>query len=326
MPEVVVVSTPGSSIYVRNGVVYVKPRDGDPVPVTHEVELVVLAAGAVRVSGRALRRLAELGVRLLVLGHRGHVAAELRPVDRGSRTTETRIAQLMAKIEGWGLTIAAEMTRAKILNQARILRYLAKSRRETWLRDAAYRVEEHAHRLQQQPSPTPEAIRGAEAAAAHRYWQSLAALLPESLSFQGRDPLAADPVNMALNYAYAILYSEASDALILAGLDPYAGFLHTDRSGKQSLTYDYSDTYKPLIDRALLTPLDEKPFQQQHQALTYQARREIATRVLRALHTPLRDTEGQRRELREHIQAYAWRLAKTLRTRQQYHAFTLGTY
>ncbi len=131
---------------------------------------------------------------------------------------------------------------------------------------------------------------------------------------------------MALNYAYAILYNEASDALILAGLDPYAGFLHTDRSGKQSLTYDYSDTYKPLIDRALLTPIDEKPFQQQHQALTYQARREIATRVLRALQTPIRDTGGQRRELREHIQAYAWQLAKTLRTRQQYHAFTIGTY
>ena len=153
VPEVVIVSTPGSSIYVRKGVVYVKPREGDPVPVTHETGLVVLAAGAVRVSGRALRRLAELGVRLLVLGHRGHVAAELRPVDRGSRTTETRIAQLMAKIEGWGLAIAAEMTRAKILNQARILRYLAKSRRETWLRDAAYRVEEPPTGYSSNPAP-----------------------------------------------------------------------------------------------------------------------------------------------------------------------------
>ena len=322
MPEVLVVSTPGARIYTRQGVVYVKPLEGDPVPVTQDTDLVVIAAGASSVSGRALRRLAELGVRVLVLGHRGHVVAEMRPLDRHNRSVEARLAQYEAKLRGRGAELAAEMVRAKIVNQARLLRYLAKSRREPWLRDASYEVESFADRLRG-ADPEPDTVRAIEARAAHAYWQALAALLPARLGFTGRSPRGGDPVNMALSYGYAILYGIAHDALILAGLDPYAGFLHTDRSGKPSLVYDYSDTYKPAaVDRALFLNTDPGLFETTHGSLTYQARRAIATRVLKALTTPLRDRkEYRRRQLREHIHSYAWSLAAALREKKPYQAF-----
>jgi len=327
LPEVVVVSTPGSRIYVRDGVVYVKPRDGDELALSADVDLLVVATGAVSVSGRALRRLAELGVRLLVLGHRGHVVAELRPIDRINKTVEARLAQLRAKVEGWGLGYAAEMVRAKIVNQARLLRYLAKSRREPWLRDEAYRVEDEAlelERLLRSRVLAAENIRLHEAKAARTYWQALAALLPADYGFTGRDPRGSDPVNMALSYGYAILYGVTHDALVVAGLDPYAGFLHTDRSGKMSLVFDYSDMFKPVaVDKALFTSHEPGLFDLYGGSLSYSARRGIAERVLKALSAPVRDGEYRRRPLRDHVYSYAWSLAEALRSQGSYRAFTV---
>ncbi len=325
MEEVLLVSTPGTRIYVRGGVVYTQPPGEKPEPITHDTGLVVLATGAVSVSGRALRRLAELGVRLVVLGHRGHVAAELRPVDRVNRTIETRMAQYRAKLEGRAIRYAAEMVYAKIVNQARLLRYLSKSRREPWLREQGYRIEDSAARLRRSLDAgrvDENLVRGHESRAAKTYWAALATLLPEGLGFQSRDPRAGDPVNMALNYGYAILYTVTADALTVAGLDPYAGFLHRDRSGRPSLVYDYSDTYKPIaVDKALTVNPDPGLFETYRGALTYNARRSLAGRVLENLATHYTDSHGKRRTLAGHLQAYAWSLAQALRSQTGYQAF-----
>ncbi len=322
------VSTPGSRIFVRGGVVYVKPKDADAVPVTQDAELLLLATGAVSISGRALRRLAELGVRLLVLGHRGHVVAELRPVDRVNRTVETRLAQYRAKVEGWALGYAAEMVRAKIVNQARVLRYIGKSRREPWIRAEAYSVEDEAIKLKRligSDRLAADEIRGFEARAARRYWQVLAALLPEGYGFIGRNPKGGDPVNMALSYGYAILYGLAYDALIVAGFDPYAGFLHADRSGKLSLVYDYSDMFKPVaVDKALFMSAEPELFDVYQGSLSYGARRRIAEKVMNALTSGVKDAAGyRRRPLRDHVYAYAWSLAKAVRKRGPYQGFVV---
>ena len=326
MGRLVVVSTPGTRIYVRGGVVYAKPPDSEAVTLTYDTELVILATGAVSISGRALRRLAELGVRLLVLGHRGHVVAEHRPVDRVNRTVESRLAQYRAKLEGRALLYAAEMVYSKIINQSRLLRYISKSRREPWIRDEAYRVEDYAAELrgliEEGAQLTPELLRSVESRAARRYWQALAALLPQDYGFTGRNPQGDDPVNMAISYGYAILYGVAHDALIVAGLDPYAGFLHADRSGKPSLVYDYSDTFKPVaVDKALFVSTDPEFFDSYHGVLSYNARRKIAVRVVENLATPVTSREKGRKPLRDHIYAYAWSLAKALREGSRYDAF-----
>jgi CRISPR-associated protein Cas1 len=41
-----------------------------------------------------------------------------------------------------------------------------------------------------------------------------------------------------LNYSYGVLYSLVEKACILAGLDPFVGFLHTDNYNKKSLVFD----------------------------------------------------------------------------------------
>ncbi len=323
--EVLVLGSPGLKLVVRRGAVYVVDREGNREPVTADTELVIIASGATSISGRALRRLAEMGVRLLVIGQRGQVVAELRPIDRVNRTVESRIAQYHAKVTGRALLYAARMVEAKIVNQARVLRYLAKSRRELWLREESYRVDEYALKVREAANEgrlTPDYLRNIEAQAARRYWQYIAALLPPDLGFHGRDPRGEDPFNKALSYGYAILYGICYDALTVAGLDPYAGFLHVDRSGRESLVYDYSDPFKPVaVDLPLTLRYNPQLFELVHGSLSYEARKKLASRILENMEKPYTDAYGKRRRLRDHVYAYAWSLASSLRRDTDWEAF-----
>lgn len=56
-----------------------------------------------------------------------------------------------------------------------------------------------------------------------------------------------------LNYGYGILYSEIERACVMAGLDPYAGFYHTERYGKPALVLDLIEEFRvPIVDSAII--------------------------------------------------------------------------
>jgi CRISPR-associated protein Cas1 len=50
-----------------------------------------------------------------------------------------------------------------------------------------------------------------------------------------------------------VLSIQVDQALILAGLDPYGGFLHADRPGKPSLVLDLIEEFRqPVVDRTVI--------------------------------------------------------------------------
>jgi len=95
---------------------------------------------------------------------------------------------------------------------------------------------------------------GIEGIAAHAYFGAWKSLLRFG-DWQGREGRgASDPVNALLNLAYSLLTSELVARLDAAGLDPDAGFLHADRSGRPSLALDLLEPFRPLIaDRFVLS-------------------------------------------------------------------------
>ncbi len=92
-------------------------------------------------------------------------------------------------------------------------------------------------------------IMGFEGTASRIYFKLLSQLIPESHRFSGCSPRPAlDAFNAFLNYAYGILYSKTERALIIAGLDPYIGLLHTDNYNKKSFVFDFIEAYRILAD------------------------------------------------------------------------------
>lgn len=72
-----------------------------------------------------------------------------------------------------------------------------------------------------------------------------------------RPPL--DNVNALLSFSYSLCTSMCASALEAVGLDPYVGFMHTDRPGRRSLALDLVEEFRAwFCDRFVLMLVNKK--------------------------------------------------------------------
>jgi CRISPR-associated protein Cas1 len=109
-----------------------------------------------------------------------------------------------------------------------------------------------------------DSLRGIEGDAAASYFSAFEELINENLRedfpFSGRNRRPPrDPVNALLSFVYAILGQDISAALNGVGLDPQVGFLHADRPGRDSLSQDLLEEFRPwLADRLVLSLINRR--------------------------------------------------------------------
>lgn len=71
---------------------------------------------------------------------------------------------------------------------------------------------------------------------------------------------ASSPFHAILNYAYACLASQVRLSLVKAGFDVTCGFLHVDKEGRDSLTYDLMELYRSQVDALVLKLVEKTTF------------------------------------------------------------------
>lgn len=78
--------------------------------------------------------------------------------------------------------------------------------------------------------------------------------------FSGRNKRPPmDNINAMLSFVYTLLTNMVASALETVGLDPYVGFMHTDRPGRVSLALDLIEELRPVLaDRFVLTLINRK--------------------------------------------------------------------
>lgn len=107
---------------------------------------------------------------------------------------------------------------------------------------------------------TLRGIEGRMAAAYFGVFDQLILQNRDGFSFTGRNrrpPL--DPVNCLLSFVYTLLAHDTAAALETVGLDPYVGFLHTDRPGRISLALDLMEELRAVLaDRFVLTLINKR--------------------------------------------------------------------
>ena len=108
-----------------------------------------------------------------------------------------------------------------------------------------------------------DSIRGIEGNAAAEYFGVFNELIlqnKDTFSFERRSRRPpTDPVNCLLSFAYALLANECSAALRSVGLDPFVGFMHTDRPGRCSLSLDMMEELRSVFaDRFVLTLINNR--------------------------------------------------------------------
>lgn len=163
------------------------------------------------------------------------------------------------------LIIARVMITGKILNARSVLMRA--------LRDHPLSVDKdlfrsHIKELQNAAACAAQAsgldeLRGIEGNGAQSYFSLLDSLILQDKKhfyFRGRNkrpPL--DRMNAILSFTYTILAHDCASALEAAGLDPYAGFLHRDRPGRDSLALDLMEELRSVYaDRFALTLVNNR--------------------------------------------------------------------
>ena len=301
-------------------------------PLIH-LESVVIANQGVSLSAEAVRECTERGIPIFFISGTGTAYASLYSAGL-TGTVATRRAQLEAYHTTRGLALVLAFGTGKLYNQSNLLKYMAKYRKENSpalyeeLRRCAAEVLDHLiemEQIHQYPefmdgtvtiNDLRQELLGLEGRAAQRYWSAIKLILTEKYGFSGRTRRGAtDPVNVALNYGYGILYGQIERCLVLAGLDPFAGFLHVDRPGKPSLTLDFIEEFRPVVVDRTIFGLANKNVTfnfDEHHMLTKETRRMLADKINERLESEA-SFENKRHSIRAIIQMQARHLATYLR-------------
>lgn len=288
------------------------------------LQSVSVFGNGVSISADALAACCERGIPIYFVDGRGAPYASLYASGL-SGTVITRREQIRAYDDVRGVHLGLAFARGKIENQAITLRYLSKTRKNTPAGDGLQITEAE---VLDQLAPLEKLAEAAkiddirahvmavEGRAAKLYWQAVRSLLPEEYGWTKREGRGApDPINGLLNYGYGILYGQIERALVLAGLDPFAGYIHVDRPGKPSLTLDLIEEFRQeAVDRVVFGLANRRFSVKQDDAgrLTSETRKTFAEHVLKHLETRIR-YQTQKHALRQVIQMQARQMAGYLR-------------
>lgn len=145
---------------------------------------------------------------------------------------------------------------------------IERTKRDHGARIDTERFETVSDKLQRLLAPivdeiSKNSLRGLEGAGANEYYSVLDDMIlgdKETFFFTGRSrrpPL--DAFNALLSFAYSLLAHDCASALESTGLDPYVGFMHTDRPGRESLALDLMEELRPCFaDRFVLTLVNNR--------------------------------------------------------------------
>ena len=294
---------------------------------------VVIASKGMSLSSDFLEEVCARAIRLSFLDHTGKPYAMISS-PMLTATVQARREQILAFTDKRGLEFCKAVVIGKVKNQERLLRYFGKYLKSE-AEDRFERINAVAMQLRALWKKVPVidaasvneargALMGTEGTAGRIYWEAVKEIIRHRVEFLGREHRGAtDEVNSLLNYGYGILYSQVWGAVLNAGLEPFAGFLHVDRPGKPSLILDMVEEFRqPVVDRTVIAYVNlGTSIGMKDGLLDGDTRKAIGDKIVERL-AASEPYQGKQYQIRSIIQMQARRLARFLRGEGNYKAFS----
>lgn len=232
--------------------------------------------------------------------------------------------------------LAKAFIKAKIENQKALLGTLSKSREDNdVIIKQRYKLSNLLQKLEESPDGKSDDVRssimGIEGQASAEYWTALSDVVDDKWGFSNRSGrYAQDSINSLLNYGYAVLESEIWKRIYLAGLDPYCGFLHSERYGRASLVFDLIEEFRQqIVDKTVLSivnknsvSLEDFEFKDNSIIIKDNARRLIISKILDKLGSKIQFNDINMSYF-DIIQYQGRQIANYLTTGEEYVGFSL---
>jgi len=313
--------------------------------VADDVDSIICCSSGVAFSASALALAVQNNIQVVFARYSGWPYAVLMPASM-TGSVRARREQFTAYNDERGFILAKKFVSGKLVNQANLLKLMAKNRRQTdpelseRLYEAGKAIDEVNSKVDKEQGlridDKRQDLMNLEAEAARFYWDAICQVLPVELGFTGRETRGArDPFNAMLNFGYqTILFPEVWKAISYAGLDFYAGYLHADRPGKPSLVLDLMEEFRQqIVDRTLIGLITKNVIKPDKIVVAEPAEegRVLNKEVIKTLLTNFQerlDTEvmfdGRRGSIKGFIHHQARRVTRFLLREADYVPFTLG--
>lgn len=256
------INTYGTYLHVKDEMFEIRVRESKEEKfktnhiAAHKITSFVVSKGAA-ITTDAIALALKHNIDIVIVENDGHPMGRFWHSKLGS-TTKIRKQQLEASLNKDGLAWVKNWISEKLENQAEYLMDLAKHREALRgeLQEKAKKISEYKGRVQEldgnQVQDVADMLRAMEGNAGRVYFDGLSTAIPKEFRFEGRSfRPAKDAFNSMLNYAYGILYSRVERSLMLAGLDPYVGFMHRDDYNMKSLVFDFIEPYRIHAERCV---------------------------------------------------------------------------
>ncbi|UBM60791.1 CRISPR-associated endonuclease Cas1 [Marinilongibacter aquaticus] len=268
------INTYGTYVHVKDAMFEIRRKlDNGNLEKRHfaasKVRQIVMTTG-MALSTDAVKLAMEHNVDLLFIEQHGKPIGRVWHSKLGS-TTKIRKAQLQASLNERGLTWVKGWLIQKMENQRNFIQDLKKHRATMadYLDDKITKIENLTNSVQlqegQSTAEVSDTLRGLEGTAGRLFFETLSQVLPKESQFKGRSNRPAkDPFNAFLNYAYGMLYGKIEKVLIVAGLDPFVGFMHRDDYNQLSMVYDFIEPYRICADEVVFRLFSGKKVNKSH--------------------------------------------------------------
>ncbi len=282
------------------------------------LDQVVVAAG-ISVTSPALSALLEAGIGLTLLNRQGEVQGHLRPPADGHVALRR---QQYARMEdpAFALAVSKAMVAGKVHNQRAAAMRLIRTHPAC---DATAPAT-MARVLQRVDAVTSlDTLRGLEGEAARAWFGVMRSVIAPEFGFgarQRRPP--PDPINALLSLGYTLLVENVIAACEIVGLDPHAGFFHTEKYGRPALALDLMEEFRSvivdsvvlnLVNRAMVRKQDFAPGPEGGVYLKPAALRVFFHRYAARLQTVVRHpVAGKRLSYQKCLEVQARRLRKVI--------------
>lgn len=267
-------NTYGTYLHVKDDMFEIKipHKDAEPTKqhiAAHKISSIIMSVSAA-LSTDAVRLALTNNIDIIFTQPDGHPMGRIWHSKLGS-TTRIRKRQLEASLAEEGVNWTKLWIEQKMNNQLEFIRDLKKHRPQMadYLNDKIQRIEQLCISLNSLQAnkidSIADTVRGLEGTAGRLYFETVCYVLPEQYQFSGRSMRPAkDAYNAFLNYGFGVLYTRIEKCLMIAGLDPYVGFLHRDDYNQKSMVFDFIEPYRTFVETTVFRLCSAKKINKSH--------------------------------------------------------------
>ncbi|MEA3443117.1 MAG: CRISPR-associated endonuclease Cas1 [Bacteroidota bacterium] len=268
-----IINTYGAYLHIKDDMFEVRIKKDGEVKKSHfasqKIKSIQLSKGS-SLSSDAIILAMKNNIDILIFEYDGMPIGRFWHSRPGS-TSKIRKMQLEASLNEISLVWIREWLTKKLGNQAEFMKRLKSHRpkQEADIQEKIDIVEKQKSKIEDinadKVSDIDDTLRGHEGTAGRVYLQCLSSLLTKRYQFSGRSfRPATDAFNAFINYAYGVLYSRVEKSLIVAGIDPFVGFMHRDDYNTKSMVFDFIEPYRIYADEVVFKLFSGKKVNDSH--------------------------------------------------------------